>query len=130
MFRSYLHPPRILMRGILPALLLLVTGACSSIEYVNNDTLKEMGLNKDEAGRELTGGYFPKQLGAIAVGGKKDSYEEGGIIFIRRDGKDYKAETVLFDNAGKTDPTFDKTYLTFGSDKSNDGFRMELRLTF
>lgn len=129
MLRNIRNSIRNLMMAVLLALFVLSTGACSGIEYIDNSTLREMDL-RDKKVSTNESGIFPKQLGALAIGGNKATGDEGRIFRIKRQGSGYTAQTILVDNAGVGKASFEKSYLTFGSDKNMDSFRIELKFVY
>ncbi len=116
---------------ILPFCVLI--SACSSIKYVSNNTLRDISL----ADSNISVKEKARKYGAIIIGktnreqGKLDFTKYEHRVFILKTHKSrYIAETLLTDNSGEKKPTFDRSYFSFGADRKNKSFRMQIRFVY
>ncbi len=95
--------------------------ACSSVDYVYNDTLLKKGLiseqdfKSDKEKKRDSLFYIPKMLGGVKV---KDSSAPGGERFflIKRDKSSIVAETQIYEGNYKY---FDRAYFSLGASASD-----------
>lgn len=108
------------------------TGACSSVSYVPNASLRgdDVVTLHEEDSRKA-----PQKFGAFRLVGapKSDSLDavpQERLFVLKRSGKAYMAETLLSDHSDDPHATFDKSFLGFGTDRGNSSIGFTLRFVY
>lgn len=109
-----------------------VTSACSNMSYVPNAGLRgdDVVMLHEEDARKAPQKFGALRLVTPARGNSLDAEPTERLFILKRSGKSYMAETILFDHSDDPKAMFDKSFIAFGSDRENDMIGFTLRFVY
>lgn len=109
-----------------------LTSACSSMSYVPNAALREDDtvMIHDEDARKAPQKFGALRLMGPAQGNSLDAVPQERLFILKRSGKSYVAETLLFDHSDDTKAVFEKSFFAFGTDRENKSVGFTLRFVY
>ena len=120
---------------------LLISSACSQMEYVDNHTLSQIDGTLVSK-QDLKTPFSTRQLGGLVFRSKnddettdthaalKEEKHDERVFLIKRDKQKIMAETLLFDNTNVANSTFKKSYFSFGADRKRSRVGFEFRFVY
>jgi hypothetical protein len=118
----------VMLLGLISAAL---TSACSNVSYMPNASLREsevVALHQEDALKA------PQKFGALRLvhPTMTDAYGRPAerLFLLKRTGKSYMAETLLFDHSGEPNAMFEKSFFAFGTNRDSRSVGFTLRFVY
>lgn len=114
--------------------------ACSNVHYVSNNALKYVenttaqheDIIRQDQRKTYYGGFIwvPKKANTALTQDSKSPKKTPRLFLLKREASHYVAETLLKDNTGIQDATFEKTYFSVGTDDDNRSVGLRFRFIY
>lgn len=109
-----------------------LTSACSSVSYMPNASLRgdDTVILHDEDARKAPQKFGAFRLVSPAAGDSLDAEPQERLFILKRSGKSYMAETLLFDHSDDPHATFEKSFFSFGTNRETRAVGFTLRFVY